>query len=126
MLTLSKNCCAFVFVCLLTSLAPAGRWCTRCEVPYVDRRVEPSHHSINSLIQPSGLNHIRGSQLVRNSLHYSTGSLSQTSVVSQLQNTCTAPLHQHFKQQLTNNKCQNTCHHFCCQQHLSTLHKYTI
>lgn len=70
-----KKCYVFWCLCLLTSLSPAGWWDPRCEVSYIHRRVEPSHHSIDSLIKPSGLNHICGSQLVRKrfaSLHWIT------------------------------------------------------
>lgn len=64
-LTLAENCSASLSVCLLTGRVPVARWKTRCEVSYIHRRVEPCHHSINGLIKPSGLNQIRGSQLVR-------------------------------------------------------------
>lgn len=59
----------------LTGLAPLGSWGAGGEVPYIHSRVEPSHHSVNSVIEPSGLDEKGGSQLGRKrftALHWFT------------------------------------------------------
>lgn len=60
----------FSTCCTLTGRASATMCGTRCEVAHVHGGVEPSYHSVDSLIQPRRLDQIRGSQLVRICLNY--------------------------------------------------------
>lgn len=65
-----------VRVCVLTGRTSAALCGARCKVTHVHRWVEPSYHSIYSLIQPCRLNQICGSQLARRCLNYFNGSAS--------------------------------------------------
>lgn len=60
-----SHCC--ILVNLLTSLAPASGWSTRCEVSYIYSSVQPSNHCIDGLIQPIRLDLVCWSELERNS-----------------------------------------------------------
>lgn len=59
------GCAAFEEMCALTGRASAATRGTRSEVTHIHRGVEPSYHSVDSLIQPCRLNQICGSQLER-------------------------------------------------------------
>lgn len=64
------TCAVFQHMRALTGRASVTTCGTRCEVTHVHRGVEPSYHSVDSLIQPRRLDQICRSQLVRICLNY--------------------------------------------------------